>query len=161
MKKLFFAIGVLLSNVSNAQKYVEIEVNFMFEFLCDSKENYKDGFALMSTPSYNIDAIRLGSNKIKLDLINKTMINDSEVDGVKLHEEYVLQDLKVKNDTISFILDNEEIHEGKFYKFKSCFMIALNANDSDVAIINTWYRDDLNRIEGTNSRKKSCNIIVR
>lgn len=160
MKTIFLIFALFISLCGQAQKTVELEVNFMFEFLCESKENYKSGFDLLSKPSYNIDAIRIGTNKVKIDLVNKKMINDSEVDGIKLHEEYVLDDLIVRNDTIRFVLNHEETLEGKFYKFKSCFTIALNAKDSDFFVINSWMREDLNRIEGTIVRRKGSVLVV-
>jgi hypothetical protein len=162
MKKLLFVVGLVLSSTLNAQKIITLEFDFMFEFLCDSKENYKDGFKLTKTPSYNVDAIRIGSNKIIIDLVNKNMINDSDVDGIKLHEEYVLHNLNIKSDTISFSIDHKELHEGKYYELSSYISISLNTeSDSDILIVNSWFREDLNRIEGLAIRKNACTVSIK
>lgn len=165
MKKLFFAIGILLSTGVNAQKQIIVELPACFEFVCDASESPVNGLKLQNKSSFNTDAARIGFNRHYFDLVNKKAHFTSNVDGEITDDVYDIKDLRIHNDTVSFYVDYKEVYsgDGKTYTIKSYTHFSLKPkSDYDIVYMNVWDRPIAPaRLEGTYTKKIGCVVEVK
>jgi hypothetical protein len=166
MKKLFFAIGILLSTGVNAQKTITVELPACFEFRSDiSNASSAPVNGLKLESKISISDVRLGFNKHYFDLVNKKAHFTSNVDGEITDDLYDIKGLKIHNDTVSFYVDYKEVYagDGKSYTYKSYFHFALKPkSDYDIVYMNIWERPIAPaRLEGTYTKKIGCVVEVK
>ena len=165
MKKLFFAIGILLSTGVNAQKQIIVELPACLEFVADALESPETGLKLQNKPSFNMDGAGIGFNKHYFDLVNKKANFTSNLDGTITNDVYDIKDLKIHNDTVSFYVDYKEVYsgDGKLYVYKSYFHFSLKPkSDYDIVFMNVWERPIAPaRLEGTYTKKIGCVVEVK
>jgi len=93
------------------------------------------------------------------DLVNGTFTNEVIKKGI--HWEYCLENLKIKNDTVSFYYD--ELSRGvEKIPYRMYMTIILNAkSDSDIVWFASYARKDLNNlVEGQFVKKSMCMVKV-
>lgn len=162
MKKLFFAIGILLSTGVNAQKQITIDGDIAWFYECDTIVNPNVGLNLMSDKSFRKTSLTLGKNHMVFDLEKKIMINDASVKDNKFHYEYAINNIVTKGDTVSFYVDGVSRGDEKI-PYRMFWSIILNVtNESDIVWFVSYARPDLNDyVEGQFVKKSMCSINIQ
>ena len=151
MSRVLFSLcsAVCLSVFSQENTITSIALQFetYLGFTCGSKANVKSGFQIQEDTTYKINRMGVGKNNIVIDLVSKTFTNDAFADGKSYHEQTKIEDIKIKNDTLSFYINAvSRISKTPYTEY---FFIALKPAPNSIFSINLWKNPRYGNIGGT------------
>lgn len=152
MKKLFFAIGILLSTFSFSQEEISI-IKLTFEsyygFTAGSKADVHSGFNIQNDSTYKVDRVGHGYNNITIDLKNKTFENNAVVDQKIYKSIDKLENVQIKNDTLSFYMNTRSRFTGVPYTEYFVIVLTPKENSREVFAVNMWINPKYGNVVGT------------
>lgn len=161
MKKLFFAIGILLSTVVNAQKVITIDGDIAWVFQCDTNVIVDQSIDLMSDRSFRKTSITLGKNHMVFDLEKKVMTNDASFKDSITHDSYKLNNITIHNDTVRFYTDAISRGNEKL-PYRMYWTIVLNTKlDSEIVWFVSLIKPDDHKVIGQFVKRSMCSINVQ
>jgi len=151
MSKVLFVLCsfAFFNGFSQGQTISSIEFHFenCLGFTCGSKANLKSGFNIQNDTTYMINRLISGKNNVVIDLVAKTMINDAIMDGKLYHEQTRIEDIRIKNDTLTFY--RNAISRVSKVPYTEYFYIALKPKPTTVFSVNLWKNPRYGNIGGT------------